>query len=87
MVREEQHCTRLDTLASLSFGTDVDDVRLVWVSPFNPPFRGTLSSSMGVSMNTKKIADKILVLILTFKARSTNIFIDFTQASQVLDHL
>jgi hypothetical protein len=77
MVRKEQHCTKLNTSTSLPLGADVDDVHLVWVSPFNPPFRGTLSSSMGVSMNTKKIVNKILVLILTFRARSTNIFIDF----------
>ncbi len=87
MAREEQHCTRLDTSASLPLGADVNDVHLVWVNPFNPPFRGTLSSSMGVSMNTKKIANKILVFILTFRARSTNIFVDFTQATHVLDHL
>jgi len=87
MAREEQHCMRLDISTSLAFGANVTDVHLVWVSPFNPPFKGTLSSFMGVNMNTKKIANKILVFILTFRTRSVNIFVDFTQASQVLDHL
>ncbi len=74
---------RLDTSTSLPFGANLTDVDLVWVSPF----KGTLFSFMGVNMNTKKIANKILVFILKFRAKSANIFVDFTQASQVLDHL
>ncbi len=87
MAREEQHCMRLDTSTSLPLGANVTNVHLVWFSPFNLPFKGTMSSFMGVNMNTKKIANKILVFILTFRARSVNIFVGFIQASQVLDHL
>jgi hypothetical protein len=59
MVRKLQHCVVWDTLASLPFDVDVIDVHLVQVSPCNLPFdRGTLSSSMGVSMNTQNSATK-----------------------------
>jgi hypothetical protein len=49
---------RLDTLASLPFHVNEDDVHLVWISPCSPSFRGTSSPSKGVGMNTQNFVTR-----------------------------
>jgi hypothetical protein len=72
MARKEQHYVVWDTLASLPFDVCVIYVHLVQVSPCNISFnKGTLRSSMGVSMNTQNSAtkeqDQITPLLIVHK--------------------